>query len=165
MGRRVDENGYLIDEYEECAQYWDKSGTLACDKCVPDGCDGGCLKINPVETPFSKAVREGRLILEETGSDRRRSILAEVEKCVCKDRQNTYGDAEENFTDIADLVNVVLKNKLATYLDAEDIAVIHACTKLARIKSSPKHLDNWIDLAGYAVCGGGIVKAEQGSGS
>jgi hypothetical protein len=95
---------------------------------------------------------------QETGADRRREILREVERCVCRDRQNTYGDAEDNFADIAALINVVLAPKLKEPLAAHDVATISACIKLARIKSSPGHLDNWIDLAGYAVCGGGIIK-------
>jgi hypothetical protein len=29
--------------------------------------------------------------------------------------------------------------------------------KLARIRSNPGHSDNWIDLAGYAACGGELA--------
>jgi len=29
--------------------------------------------------------------------------------------------------------------------------------KLARIKTSPEHADHWIDIAGYAACGGEVA--------
>lgn len=91
-----------------------------------------------------------------TPTETRRDLLRQVEACVCRDRQNSYGDAEDNFGDIADIANILLACKLAEPLVATDVAVIMAAVKLARIKTSPSHLDNWIDLAGYAVCGGGI---------
>lgn len=99
----------------------------------------------------------------KSGSDIRRELLRDVEACVCRDRQNTYGDAEDNFADIAKIASVVLAPKLSKHLTAEDVALFSACIKLARLKTSPDHLDNWIDLAGYAVCGGGIVKRKAGT--
>ncbi len=95
------------------------------------------------------------------GTDRRKDLLKEVEKCVCAERQNTYGDAEDNFEVIAKLVTIMLQGKLVEKITALDIAKINACIKMARIITSPEHLDNWIDLAGYAVCGGGIVMKNQ----
>jgi hypothetical protein len=93
-----------------------------------------------------------------TGTDLRRESLKEVEACVCKDRQNTYGDAEDNFAHIAAIASVVLADRLKEPLTALDVAAFSAAIKLARIRSSPHHGDNWTDLAGYAVCGAGIVK-------
>ena len=97
----------------------------------------------------------------KTGTELRREILAMVEGCVCKDRQNTYGDAEDNFSNIATIANVLLGKKLLKPLDALDVAMISAAIKMARLSSSPRHLDNWVDLAGYATCGGGIVLSES----
>lgn len=91
-----------------------------------------------------------------TGSQRRKAILDQAIACVTRDRQNTYGDAEDNFSDIAELANVLLSRKLREKLSATDVAVFCCCIKMARIKSSPNHADNWVDLAGYAACGGGI---------
>ena len=48
----------------------------------------------------------------KTGTELRREILAMVEGCVCKDRQNTYGDAEDNFANIASIANTVLAGKV-----------------------------------------------------
>lgn len=97
----------------------------------------------------------------KTGTELRREVLAMVEGCVCKDRQNTYGDAEDNFANIASIANIVLADKLSKPLDALDVAIFSACIKIARCRTSPRHLDNLIDLSGYAVCGAGIVMRER----
>lgn len=98
-----------------------------------------------------------------TGAERRSEILDQVRQCVCRDRQNTYGDAEDNFATIAKLWNTWIATWYVACpgprLDARDVAMMSALIKVARAGTSPDHLDNWIDLAGYAVCGGGIVKA------
>lgn len=106
------------------------------------------------------------------GTARRRAILREIEGAVCRDRQNTYGDAEDNFETIAELWNVYASRRglIASlgsdglYFSAADVAVMSGLIKVARLAASPGHLDNWIDAAGYFVCGGGITKASQEKG-
>ena len=120
----------------------------------------------PLGAPSCLGIPEGlgcgceERVAPKTGTDIRREIIAQVEGCVCRDRQNTYGDAEDNFADIAVIASVALAPKLKGPLSAADVALFSAAIKFARLKSSPLHLDNWIDLAGYAVCGGGIVKRQ-----
>lgn len=97
-----------------------------------------------------------------TGSDRRRVVLDEIERLVCGDRQKAYGDAENNFAHIAAIINVVLSKKLAEPLDALDVALISCSIKLARLQASRTHEDSWLDLAGYAVCGAGVLKSREG---
>ena len=98
-----------------------------------------------------------------TGTQRRKDLLAQVEACVCKDRQSLYKDAEDNFAVIADYWNVWLKSRGFSVtvdgspaLDATDVAMMCALIKVARAASSPGHIDNWVDLAGYSICGAGI---------
>ena len=38
-----------------------------------------------------------------------------------------------------------------------DVAVMMTLLKLARIKSNPRHQDNWVDGCGYLACGGELV--------
>jgi hypothetical protein len=78
----------------------------------------------------------------------RAEVLDTAKKAVCKDRQNAYGPPERNFEDIARMASVALGKPLT----ALDIAKILCCVKLARMKSSPYHSDNYVDLAGYAAC-------------
>lgn len=95
----------------------------------------------------------------------RAQFLDEVEKLVCKDRNVTHGDAEDNFRVIADLWNVYLRNSKGVDntddLNNKDIAIMMCLFKVSRLMSNIDNLENWLDLAGYAACGGGIVKKSQ----
>lgn len=84
----------------------------------------------------------------------RTEILAEAEKCVCSDRNLQYGEPEDNFSDIARLWSAYLD----TDLGAEDVAIMMCLFKIARIKGSfYESKDSWVDLIGYAACGGEIA--------
>lgn len=78
-------------------------------------------------------------------------VLSKARECVCGDREQDYGSPESNFKRIADLWNVYLGN---TRIAPKDVAAMLAMLKLARIASGHSKADNWIDLAGYAACGG-----------
>jgi gene 55 protein len=84
----------------------------------------------------------------------RKEILVEAEKSVCGDRNLQYGDPEDNFSDIARLWSAYLD----TDLGAEDVAIMMCLFKIARIKGSfYESKDSWVDLIGYAACGGEIA--------
>jgi hypothetical protein len=87
----------------------------------------------------------------------RADILATASEYVTKDRAATHGDAEDNFRRIADLWNAYLGVDDITSID---VAVMLALLKVARIRSNPTHADNWIDIAGYAACGGEIATGD-----
>ena len=88
---------------------------------------------------------------------KRADILATASEYVSIDRAATHGDAENNFRRIADLWNAYLG---VNTISAVDVAVMLALLKVARIRSNPKHADNWIDIAGYAACGGEIATGD-----
>ena len=88
---------------------------------------------------------------------KRADILATASEYVTKDRATTHGDAEDNFRRIADLWNAYLGVDDITSID---VAVMLALLKVARIRSNPTHADNWIDIAGYAACGGEIATGD-----
>lgn len=83
---------------------------------------------------------------------KRTEILEAACRCVCGDREHDYGYPESNFGKIAEF--------WSTYtgypFDAKDVAAMLALLKIARIASGHAKDDNWIDLAGYAACGGEI---------
>lgn len=87
------------------------------------------------------------------GPELRRAALDRVAGYVCKDRQATHGDAEDNFKKIGDYW-ALYKGVPFT---PGDVAAMMALVKIARMATSPNHLDNWDDLAGYAICGAGIA--------
>lgn len=93
----------------------------------------------------------------------RKQALAEVGKCVLQDRNASYGSPEDNFNDIAARWNLYLKRRglLVGEITKGDVAAMMIDVKLARLGASPNKLDNWIDAAGYAVCGAEVVTKED----
>ena len=83
----------------------------------------------------------------------RAEVLKRAEELVCKERAADYGELENNFDLIARLWNAyITANKIP--LKAVDVAVLMILLKVARQISGNGKLDNWIDIAGYAACGG-----------
>jgi len=91
----------------------------------------------------------------------RAQFLDHVKELVCKDRNVTHGDAEDNFRVIGQLWDVYLTNTPLTTdavsINNVDVAIMMCLFKVARLMANPKNMENWHDLAGYAACGGGIV--------
>lgn len=85
----------------------------------------------------------------------RKECLEIALKCVCGEREQDYGNPEDNFQVIADLWTDYLlwRGVLIKDIDACDIAAMMALLKIARIATGHGKADNWIDLAGYAACG------------
>lgn len=84
-----------------------------------------------------------------------------------KDRGVPYGGVEDNFARIAHLWNGYMRGRFADGAGGDtvmavpsfapgDVAAMMALMKLGRIAGNPAHMDSWIDLAGYAACGGEI---------
>lgn len=76
------------------------------------------------------------------------------------DRGLNYGAPEDNFDRIARLWNAHMHNRgigTQVSLNATDVAMMCALLKVARLQHQPDHLDSWVDLAGYAACGGEIA--------
>jgi hypothetical protein len=96
----------------------------------------------------------------------RSEILAAAERCVCGDRETDYGGPERNFARIAEFWTTYLRDKAVPpgvdlCILPEDVAAMLALLKIARIASGHAKADNWIDLAGYAACGGEIEGVKQ----
>lgn len=93
----------------------------------------------------------------------RQRVLREAEKCVCGHREQDYGTPEDSFQKIGTFWTYYLN--YAVKIDAEDVAAMMALLKIARISENPQNMDSWVDLAGYAACGGEIagvcVKSEE----
>lgn len=80
----------------------------------------------------------------------RPEILEAARRCVCGDREQDYGSPENNFRTIATMWEAYLGFPVSPV----DVAAMLALLKIARISSGHAKEDNWIDLAGYAACGG-----------
>ena len=90
---------------------------------------------------------------------KREEILEAARKCVCGDREEDYGAPEDNSVRIPELCAAYTRGRCVA-LDASltirpnDVAAMMALLKIARIAGGDAKMDNWIDLAGYAACGG-----------
>ena len=98
----------------------------------------------------------------------REEILETAKECVCSDRENQYGSPEDSFDIIAKFWNAYLTQKIRNYyvstryngnlaeigIRPDDVAAMMGLLKIARIANGLNKNDNWIDLAGYAACGG-----------
>ena len=86
----------------------------------------------------------------------RATILREAEQCVCGHREQDYGSPEDNFARIAGLWSAYLHAEIS----ALDVAMLMALLKIARVKGGQTH-DSFVDLAGYAACGGEIAERSK----
>lgn len=119
-----------------------------CVLCTDDGqaefptLNAALASLDPEEPAQEKVTRE--------------TVLDAAKRCVCGDREQDYGSPENNFRTIASM--------WAAYMGTEftpvDVAAMLALLKIARIASGHAKADNWIDLAGYAACGGELEAAD-----
>lgn len=91
----------------------------------------------------------------------RKDILESADKCVNGDRDESYGSPENSFFTIAQFWNTYLTSRGGNYesfmaIDEKDVAAMLSLLKIARIAGGKYKTDNWVDLAGYAACGGEI---------
>lgn len=118
-------------------------------------------------------------------STSREDILDKAKECVCGQREQDYGSPESNFQLIADLWNGYLGNTLSKEkrdfekelgvthkhkelsvpweISAMDVSMMMALLKIARIRNGGGSGDSFVDLAGYAACGGEIWHGERHS--
>ena len=101
-------------------------------------------------------------MITTTETGKANSIITQRERCrdkgrkiVCSDRNEQYGEPENNFDVIADYWAVYLngKYKIGVQLDSGDVAHMMTLFKMGRITTAKTYKeDNYIDLAGYAAC-------------
>lgn len=84
----------------------------------------------------------------------RKEILDAAAQCVTVDRAATHGDAERTFGRIAALWSA----RLGVPITEAQVCIMLIDLKTARAWGNPTHADNWIDMAGYAACGGEVAE-------
>lgn len=95
---------------------------------------------------------------QSMGSAPTRAEISDTAKeNVTVDRAATHGDAEDTFASIASLWSAYLGEEIGV----TDVSLMMCLLKVARLKGNPTHLDSWIDIAGYAACGGEIAGGQE----
>jgi hypothetical protein len=83
----------------------------------------------------------------------RSEILKIATRCITIDRAATHGSVENNFSTIGKIWSA----RLGIDISPEQVSIMLIDLKTVRAWSNPKHFDNWVDMAGYAACGGEIA--------
>ena len=88
----------------------------------------------------------------------RAEVLEAAKKCVCGQREQDYGNPEDNFQTIANLWNAYWCEQ---QFYPKDVAMMMALLKVARIRTGTGTDDCYVDLAGYAACASEIATREK----
>ena len=87
---------------------------------------------------------------------KRSKILMTADKLVSKERASEHGEAMHNFVAISDLWNGYLG--LNKFITPQDVPMLLALLKMARIKENPDNIDNYIDICGYSALAGEVSR-------
>lgn len=96
----------------------------------------------------------------------RASILEEAKRCVCGQREQDYGSPENNFRLIASLWEPYIRTRCVgngadVSINPEDVAMLMALLKIARICTGTGTADSFVDCCGYMACGGEVVGGKE----
>lgn len=89
----------------------------------------------------------------------RSDIIDTAKTYICKDRNATHGEPEDNFANIAMLWDGYFQARFGAefHLETRDVAVLMTLFKIARSVNNPANPDNWIDGVGYMACAGEVA--------
>lgn len=83
----------------------------------------------------------------------RAELLDEAKGLVLNDRNNCYGEPDQDFKRTAVMWNALGLSVRGEPVEGYHVAMMMAALKLSRLAWSPAKMDSWADLAGYAACG------------
>ena len=86
----------------------------------------------------------------------RQEVIEAALDCITNDRADQYGDAKENFDNIARLWRAYLKIDISDF----EVIMLMILLKVARTKSSQGHSDNYVDIIGYAALASELAAAK-----
>lgn len=106
--------------------------------------DNDCVK------EHEECVRRGIEIVYDgvTEATEREKLLDEAKRIVCGERDQQYGNPEDNFEKISKFWSYYLIYPVSK----RDVAMMMVLLKVARESSGEEKHDNLVDIAGYAAC-------------
>lgn len=107
----------------------------------------------------AKPDMEKDLVSESTERTTRKKCLDDAANCICTDRNEQYGEPEDNFSIIANYWDTYLKGK--EKVTAQDVANMMILFKIGRLTVTNGTYDTYVDIAGYAGCGAEILENEH----
>lgn len=106
-----------------------------------------------VVKPDADAGRADAAADDEEQLSGRMALLQRAADIVDGDRDEQYGDPEDSFEAIATMWSAYLQHEI----DPVDVSMMMVLLKAARVAGNKAHIDSFVDIAGYAACGGGLV--------
>ena len=88
----------------------------------------------------------------------RGKILDDAKAIINGERQNMYGDPEDNFAAIADFWTVYQVHSKRKHSPAHDAAMKMALMKVARICTGSGGRDSYVDLCGYVALAADMIE-------
>jgi len=89
-------------------------------------------------------------------------LLRQADETINGPRAADYGDVHTHFGVIADMWTVYLGRRgIAGELQPEDVSLMMALVKIARLAGQPGHWDSWLDIAGYAALGAEVAERRK----
>lgn len=82
------------------------------------------------------------------------TVMARADSLINGDRQQTYGDASEDFTRTGKMWAAILGIPEIT---PTQVALCMVALKVGRLCESPTHQDSWVDSVGYIALGAEIA--------
>lgn len=191
MKFRNPETGEVFDDIEKARErycehkYCKDDGNVPKKRLCPlpnkltgysDGCNNYCWRYpeeaaslmgyEVINDDAASALEGFAKALEKAAKPTRASILDEAKRCVCGQREQDYGSPENNFRLIASMWEPYIRQRCAgknsdVSIGPEDVAILMALLKIARICSGTGTADSFVDLAGYAACGGEIAGGKK----
>lgn len=86
---------------------------------------------------------------EKTPQKYRGSVLLRALDVINGERQQSYGDPEDSFEEIAWVWNWWLGERFSAPITSQDVAMMMSLMKLAREKNGAGKTDNVVDCCGY----------------
>jgi len=88
---------------------------------------------------------------------KRDEIIETAKALISGQRAVDYGDAKDNFERIAEAWSWWLRTRLSSDLTPNDVALMMALLKMARLRDNRLHEDSYCDLIGYAALAGEVA--------
>ena len=87
----------------------------------------------------------------------RAAMLDEAKALTCGDRNRDYGEPVANMQHIADIFNAMTGHKIT----AQEVALFHVATKMARLAKKTDHHDSYVDGMAYLGIAAECVKVSR----
>lgn len=84
-------------------------------------------------------------------------ILSMARDCICVDRNDQYGEPDNSF----ELIARLWSDYKGDPFTAQDVALMMALLKIARIRTGITMVDNYVDACGYLALAGELELDEE----